>query len=48
MIREKELKNNPVSLNDVANALAIFGANVNRLKGAATRKKPHMVVGGKM
>ena len=48
MIGEKELKNNAVSLDDVANALAIFGANVNRLKGAATRKKPHKVVGGKL
>ena len=47
MIGEKKLKNNPVSLNDVANALAIFGANVNRSKGAATRKKPHRVVGGR-
>ena len=46
MIGEKELKNNLASLDDVANALAIFGANVNRLKGAATRKKPHRVVGG--
>ena len=47
MIGEKELKNNPVSLDDVANALAIFDANVNRLKGAVTRKKPHRV-GGEM
>ena len=47
MIGEKDIKNNPVSLDDVANALAIFGANVNRLKGAATRKKPHRVVGGR-
>ena len=47
MIGEKELKNNPVSLDDVANALAIFGANVNKLKGAANRKKPHRVVGGR-
>ena len=39
MVGERELKNNPVSLDDVANALAIFGHNVNRLKGAATRKK---------
>ena len=47
MIGEKELKNDPVSLDDVANALAILGANVNRLKGATTRKKPHRVVGGR-
>ena len=47
MIGEKELKNNPVSLDDVANAIAICGANVNRLKGAATRKKPHRVAGGR-
>ena len=47
MIGEKELKNNPVSLDDVANALAIFGHNVNRLKEAAIRKKPHRVVGGR-
>ena len=46
MISEKEQKNNPVSLDDVANALAIFGANVNGLKWAATRKKPHSVVAG--
>ena len=46
MIGEKELKNSPVSVDDVANALAIFDANVNRLKGAATIKKPHRVVGG--
>ena len=45
MIGEKELKNNSVSLDNVANALAIFGANVNRLNGVATRKKPHRVVG---
>ena len=47
MIGEKELKNNPMSLDDVANALAIFGANFNRLKGVATRKKSHKVVGGR-
>ena len=41
------IKKNPVSLDDVANSLAIFGANVNRLKGAATKKKPHIIVGGR-
>ena len=44
MIGEKDLKNNPISAEDIANAFAIFGANINRLKGAATRQKPHRVV----
>ena len=47
MIGEKELQNNPVSLDGVANAQSIFCANVNRLKGVATRKNPHRVVGGR-
>ena len=46
LIGTKDLKNNPSSLDDVANRIAIFGSNVNRLKGAATRKIPHRVVGG--
>ena len=46
LIGTKELKNNPSSLDDVANRLVIFGSNVNRLKGAATRKRPHRVVRG--
>ena len=46
MIGEKYLKHNPISLDDVANAFAIFGHNVKRLKGAAARMKPHRVVGG--
>ena len=41
------LKNNPVTIENVADAFAIFGSNVNRLKGAATRQQPHRVVGGR-
>ena len=32
---------------NVADAFAIFGSNVNILKGAATRQQPHRVVGGR-
>ena len=46
IIGTKELKNNPVTLENVAHRTAIFGENVNRLKGAATRKRPHRPVGG--
>ena len=47
MIGEKDLKNNPILIEDVANTFAICGANINRLKGATTRKKPYRVEGGR-
>ena len=46
LIGTKELKNNPVTLDNVAHRLAIYGENVNRLKGAATIQRTHGVVGG--
>ena len=46
LIDTKDLKNNPVTIENVADAFAIFGSNVNRLKGAVTRQQPHRVVGG--
>ena len=47
LIGTEDLKNNPVNIENVADAFAIFGSNVNRLKGAATRQQPHRVVGGR-
>ena len=47
LIGTKDLKNNPVTIENVADAFAIFGSNVNRLKGAATRQRPRRVVGGR-
>ena len=46
MICEKDHKNNPIQIDDINRAFALYGANINRLKGATTRKKPHNVVGG--
>ena len=37
LIGTNDLKNNPVTIENVADAFAIFGSNVNILKGAATR-----------
>ena len=48
LIDTKDLKKNPVTIENVADAFAIFGSNFNRLKGAATRQRPHRVVGGEM
>ena len=42
-----DLKNNPVTIENVSDAFAIFGSNVNILKGAATRQRPRRVVGGR-
>ena len=39
-------KNTPIVLNNVADALAIYGPHVFRLKGAKTREKTHPRVGG--
>ena len=47
MIRDKDIKNNPIQIDDVNRAYALYGANVNILKGAATRDKSHGVVGGR-
>ena len=47
LIGTNDLKNNPVTIENVADAFAIFGSNVNRLKGAATRQQPRRVVGGR-
>ena len=40
------LKKKPVTIENVADAFSIFGSNVNILKGAATRQRPHRVMGG--
>ena len=40
LIGTNDLKNNPITIENVADAFAIFGSNVNRLKGAATRQQP--------
>ena len=37
LIGTNDLKNNPVTIENVADAFAIFGLNVNRLKGVETR-----------
>ena len=47
LIGTKDLKNNPVSHETVSHAKAIFGPNIGRLKGRATRKRPHRVVRGR-
>ena len=47
LIGTNDLKNNPVTIENFADAFAIFGSNVNRLKGAATRQRPRRVVGGR-
>ena len=47
LIGTNDLKNNPVNIENVADALAIFGSNVNRLKGAETRQRMYRVVGGR-
>ena len=47
LIGTKNLKNNPITIENVADAFAIFGSNVNRLKGAATRQQPLRVLGGR-
>ena len=47
LIGTNDLKNNPVTIENVANAFAIFGSNINRLKGAATRQRPRRIVGGR-
>ena len=47
LIGTNDLKKNPVPIENVSDAFAIFGSNVNRLKGAATRQRPCMVVGGR-
>ena len=47
LIGTNDLKNNPVTIENVANSFAIFGSNVNRLKGAATRQRLRRVVGGR-
>ena len=38
LIGTNDLKNNPVTIENFADAFAIFGSNINRLKGAATRQ----------
>ena len=43
----KDLKNNPVSHENMSHAKAIFGPNISGLKGRATRKRPHRVVRGR-
>ena len=47
LIGTNDLNNNPVTIENVSDAFAIFGSNVNRLKGAATRQQPRRVVGGR-
>ena len=47
LIGTNDLKNNPFTIENVADAFAIFGSNVNRLKGASTRQRPRRVVGGR-
>ena len=47
LIGTKDLKNNPVTIENAADAFAIFVSNFNRLKGAATRQRPRRVVGGR-
>ena len=47
LIGTNDMKNNPVTIENVADAFAIFGSNVNRLKGAVTRQQPRRVVGGR-
>ena len=44
LIGTKDLKNNPVSHENIFHAQATFGPNVSGLKGRATRKRPHRVV----
>ena len=45
MVRENIPKNIPIGLNNVADALAIYGPPVSMLKGAKTREKTHPRVG---
>ena len=47
LIGTKDLKKKPVTIENVADAFAIFGSNVNRLKGTSTRQLPPRVVGGR-
>ena len=47
LIGTKEIKNNPETLDNVTHNLAIYGKNVNRLKGAATRQRTHGVTEGR-
>ena len=47
LIGTNDIKNNPVTIENVADDFSIFGSNVNRLKGAATRQRPRRVVGGR-
>ena len=47
LIGTKDLKNNPVSHENISHAKAIFGPNISGLKGRATRKRPHRVVRGR-
>ena len=46
MVSSKSVKNCPVSVNDVTNARAIFGPNLDRLGGATTRQRPVRVEPG--
>ena len=43
MVSEKTVKNIPVTLIDISNALSIFGPNLSRVKGGTVRTKPSRV-----
>ena len=45
MVSDNMPKNMPIGLDNVADALAIYGPPVSRLKGANTREKTHTRVG---
>ena len=42
MIRKKDLRNNPIQIDDVTRDFAIYGEKINRLKRAIGLKRNHM------
>ena len=43
MIHSNQIKNCPVTVEDVATASKVWGNNVDALKGKTTRRKPEVV-----
>ena len=46
MIHSNQIKNCPITVEDVATASKIWGENVDALKGKTTRRKPEVVKKG--